>query len=358
MIATSRKRMLAGIAGMGAAALVLVGCGSAPEESESASGGDSDFLACAVSDEGSWNDKSFNEISMKGLTDAEEQLGIKIQDAESHSSEDFTPNLEAMVSAGCDVTFAVGFNIVEQVNEAAVNNPDFNFVTIDGWKEDESTPNLKAMVWDMTESSFLAGYLSAAYSESKVIGTFGGMNIPAVTDFMTGYYNGAKYYEEETGTDITVVGWDPASPDEGDFVGDFGDVGRAKSISEGQIEKGADVILPVGGAIFMGTSEAINEASNEDIVMLGVDMDVAKNSPQYSDQILTSIEKTIDVSILEVIQELVDGGFSGDPYEGDLENGGTNLSPLYDFEDKVDADVMNKLDEIKEQIIAGEIETK
>lgn len=364
VIKNMRKRGLAGFATMGAAVLVLVGCGTAPEAGgeadapETPEAGNSegvDFLACAVSDEGSWNDKSFNEVSMRGLLKAESDLGVSIQDAESSTFEDFTPNLDAMVAAGCDVTFAVGFNIVEEVNQAALDNPDFNFVSIDGWKEDEATPNLKAMVWEMNESSFLAGYLSAAYSQSKTIGTYGGMNIPAVTDFMVGFYNGAKYYEKETGTEITVIGFDPANPDDGDYVGGFEDKGKAKSISEGQIEKGADVILPVAGGLFSATSEAINE-SGKDIVMLGVDLDVAKNSPQYADQILTSIEKTIDVSVFDVIAASIDGSFSGDPYVGTLENSGTRISPLYDFEDKVDADVMLKIEELTKMIIDGDID--
>ena len=359
--------MLATIATAGAAALVLVGCGSAPEASDNGSTDGSaadtteesnaDFLACAVSDEGSWNDKSFNEVSMAGMLQAEADLGVSLQDAESHTSEDFTPNLEAMVAAGCDITFAVGFNIVEQVNQAAVNNPDYNFVTIDGWKEDESTPNLKAMTWDTTQSSFLAGYLSAAYSTTKTVGTYGGMNIPAVTDFMLGFYNGAMYYAEETGTDVTVLGYDPANPDSGDYVGDFSNTGTAKSISEGQIEAGADVIMPVAGGLFSATSEAINE-SGKDVVMLGVDLDVAANSPQYADQILTSVEKTINVSVFDVIEESLGGGFSGDPYVGTLENDGTRLSPLYDFEEQVDAEVLTALEDIEQKIIAGEIETK
>ena len=361
MTALQGKRVLASLATVGAAALVLVGCGSAPEapnttEPAVTNGAESvDFLGCAVSDEGSWNDKSFNEVSMKGLLEAQAELGIDIQDAESRTQEDFTPNLEAMVAAGCDITFAVGFNIVDQVNEAAINHPDSNFVTIDGWKHDEATPNLKAMVWNMAESSFLAGYLAAAYSDSKVIATYGGMNIPAVTDFMVGYYNGAKFYEQETGTEVRVLGYDPANPDSGDFTDGFSDVAGAKSISEGHIEAGADVLFPVAGGLFGTTSEAINQ-SGQDIVMLGVDLDVASNSPEFADQILTSVEKTINVSVFDVIEASLSGAFSGDAYVGTLENGGTRLSPFYAFESEIDADVLQRLEELKQEIIDGSID--
>jgi basic membrane protein A len=36
-----------------------------------------DYKACAVSDEGSWNDKSFNESVYDGLTKAKDELGVE-----------------------------------------------------------------------------------------------------------------------------------------------------------------------------------------------------------------------------------------------------------------------------------------
>ena len=69
-------------------ALVFAGCAPAAPTV--------DFKACAVSDEGSWNDKSFNESVYDGLTKAESELGVEIADAESNSAEDFAPNLQAL----------------------------------------------------------------------------------------------------------------------------------------------------------------------------------------------------------------------------------------------------------------------
>ena len=57
-------------------ALVLSGCAAAPEEAPTAE--PVDFLACAVSDEGNWNDKSFNEAVYTGLLQAETELGVQI----------------------------------------------------------------------------------------------------------------------------------------------------------------------------------------------------------------------------------------------------------------------------------------
>jgi len=346
----TRKRALVSVALAGASALVLAGCGAAPEDN---TGDDTvDYLACAVSDEGSWNDKSFNEAAYEGLTKAEAELGVQIADAESGSPEDFDTNLTAIVDEGCDVIFAVGFNfsIDNLIFDFATANPDSKFVWIDGWNQGEA--NLKPIGYAMNQSSFLAGYLAAAYSESKVVGTYGGMQIPAVTDFMTGYYNGAKYYEKETGTPVTVVGWDPAT-EQGDFVGDFANTAAAQSISEGQLAQGADVFFPVAGGLFTATATVIRDAGKG--VLIGVDKDIATTQPELADITLTSVEKRMTQAVFDVIEDLSSGGtFTNEQYTGTLENDGTALSDFGSFE--VPADVLAKLEEIKAGIIDGSID--
>lgn len=354
MKSITRKRGLVGVALVGTAAMLLAGCAAAPE-SEGEGAPEVDFTACAVSDEGSWNDKSFNQAAYEGLTKAEDELGVSIKDAESDTTEDFEPNLTQMVEGGCDVTFAVGFNfsLNDTIFTVADANADSKFVWIDGWNQGQT--NLKPITYSMDQSSYLAGYLAAAYSKTKVIGTYGGLDIPAVTTFMDGYYYGAKAYEEESGEKVTVLGRDPMKKT-GAFTDpelSFGDTEGAKSISAGQIADGADVIFPVAGGLFSATAEAIKD-SGKDVVFLGVDKDVAVTSPEYKDLVLTSVEKRMTTAVFDVIKELADGGdFSVDPYVGTLENDGTALSDFGDFE--VSDEIKTKLDELKAGIIDGSI---
>jgi len=351
----TRKRGLAGLALVGAATLVLAGCAAAPEEETATP--EVDFTGCAVSDEGSWNDKSFNEAAYEGLTKAKDDLGIKTADAESQTTEDFAPNLDEMVAANCDVIFAVGFNLIDAVNAAAVANPESHFVTIDGYVADPATTNLKAVQYSMNQSSYLAGYLAAGYSTTKVVGTYGGLQIDAVTDFMSGFYYGAKAYEKDSGTPVKVLGWDPtAATPSGDFTDGFGDTEGAKSISAGQIAQDADVLFPVAGGLFSASSEAIKE-SGKDVVFIGVDKDIAVTSPEYADQVLTSVEKRMTTAVYDIIKELVDGAtFDGKSYVGTLANEGTDLADFGAFDSKVDAELKTKLDELKAGIIDGSID--
>lgn len=343
------KKLSSSIALVGASALVLSGC--------AAGGSEADFKACAVSDIGVWEDNSFNEQVYDGMNRVKDELGVETLLLESGSADDLEPNLTTAIGEGCNVIFAVGFGLSETANAVAANNPDVNFVSIDG---DSLHPNVKAVKYNMQESSYLAGYLAAAYSTTKVVGTFGGMNIPPVAIFMDGFYYGAKAYEAETGTAVTVLGWDPATQSglfNSDGFDGFSDNNpNSKANSATMIAAGADVIFPVGGDQFSPVDEAFKEAGVPG-VQLGVDKDIALTSPQYADIVLTSVEKRMGDAAFDIVKALVDGEeFDNEQYTGTLANRGTVLSPFYDFDSKIPQEVKDRLAELEAGIIDGSID--
>jgi len=234
-----------------------------------------------------------------------------------------------------------------------------SFVTIDGWSEGNA--NLKPVVYNMAESSYLAGYLAAAYSTTKVVGTYGGVQIPAVTDFMDGFYYGAMAWGAENGVEVTVLGWDPSNPESASnkFAGNFvPNSPESRAIADTFVSQGADVIFPVGGDQFGAVSAAITDGGI-DGVMIGVDKDVALTSPEYADFVLTSAEKRMTNAVYDIIAELSAGGaFNGDPYVGTLANGGTGLSPFYAFDAMIDGPTKDRLAALERGIIAGEVDPK
>ena len=334
-------------------ALVLSGCAAAPEETTAEP---IDFLACAVSDEGNWNDKSFNEAVYTGLLQAEDELGVQINALESATPEDFEPNLQASVDAGCDIIIGVGFALGDAITKISAENPELNFALVDSGSE---STNVKPLLFETAEAGFLAGYASADYSTSKTLGTFGGLPFPSVTDFMTGYYYGAMQWATDNGAEVTVLGWDPANPDGGDFMGGFAPNNpEGLAIAKTQIQAGADVILPVGGNQFTSVQSAIDEL-NPDAVMLGVDVDIAAQNPDLAMYILTSIEKRMAVATFDVIKGLVDGAaFDATPYIGTLANKGVAISAFTDFSSKVSSGLAAKLVELEAGIIDGTYKPK
>ena len=57
-------------------ALTLAGCAAAPTSSGS-TGAKSSFLPCMVSDDGGFDDHSFNQLGLQGLQSAAKDLGVK-----------------------------------------------------------------------------------------------------------------------------------------------------------------------------------------------------------------------------------------------------------------------------------------
>lgn len=337
-------------------ALVLSGCAAAPEEAPVAEAESVDFLACAVSDEGNWNDKSFNEAVYTGLTQAESELGVQISALESATPEDFEPNLQASVDAGCDIIIGVGFALGDAITKISAANPALNFALVDSGSE---STNVKPLLFETAEAAFLAGYAAADLSTTKTIGTYGGLPFPSVTDFMTGYYYGAMQWGEDNGEEVTVLGWDPMSPDTGSFMGGFApNSPESLAIAKTQITGGADVVLPVGGNQFTAVQSAIDEL-NPDAAMLGVDVDIAAGNPDLAKYILTSIEKRMAVATFDVIKSLVDGGaFNATPYIGTLANKGVAISAFTDFSSKVSSGLGARLAELEAGIIDGSIKPK
>ncbi|GAA1647230.1 BMP family lipoprotein [Microbacterium flavum] len=361
-ISTTKK--LAGISAAAGLIIALAGCGSAPDASTSGSAGAgaaADFKPCLVSDAGGWNDKSFNESAKNGMDKAAEELDVKPLEFESTNDNDYAPNMETAISEGCSLIISVGFKLAAATVEAAKANPDLDFAIIDDYADTDfdgttDAPNIKPLVFNTAEASYLGGYAAAAWSAQagvNKVGTFGGMQIPSVAVFMDGYELGVKKYNEDKGANVQIVGWDSTSQ-KGSFTGGFDANDTAKQTAQGVLDQGVDVILPVGGPIYKSAAAAIAD-SGKDTLMLGVDSDLAVADDSVASITLVSIMKAIDVAVYDTTIAASKGQFDPTPYVGTLKNEGVKLSSFHDFESKLPAGLTDELMKLQEQIIDGTI---
>jgi basic membrane protein A and related proteins len=340
--------------------IALSGCGTAPEatptadETEAGGAAVEGFLPCMVSGTGGFDDKSFNQLGLEGLTTAADKLGVKENHVQSDSDTDYAPNITNLVDQGCQLIVTVGFNLAAATKEASAANPDVNFAIIDDNSIDAA--NVKPIVFDTAQAAFMAGYAAASYSKTGVVGTFGGLPIPPVTIFMDGFVDGVNYFNEQKGKDVQVKGWDVAAQN-GSFTGGFAAGTEAKQAAQGLIDQNADVILPVGGPIFLSAAEAIRDA-DKPIALIGVDADAFETNPENADLFLTSIMKGMKAGVSDVTTAAAEGNFDNTPYVGTLDNGGVAIAPFHDYESKVDAALAGELDTIKAGIIDGSIKVE
>ncbi len=349
----SRKTGVAA-AMLGISALALSACGAAPEESSS-DGQFKDFVGCIVSDSGGFDDQSFNESSHRGLMNAKEDLGIQVKTAESKSNADFTTNLNGMVTAGCDLTVTIGFLLGDATAEAAAANPDKNFAIVD-FQYEKSIENVKPIIYDTAQAAYLAGYAAAAASKTGTVATFGGIQIPTVTIFMDGFADGVDKFNEDKGEDVKLLGWNKDKQN-GTFSGDFEKQDKGKQITKNFIASGADVIMPVAGPVGKGAGAAVVEAnkSGKEAKLVWVDSDGFLTAPDYKDVMLTSVIKTMDTAVEDVIRTDAEGNFDSTPYVGTLENEGVALAPFHNFDEEIGEETKSEIEALKQQIVSGEL---
>jgi basic membrane protein A len=287
-----------------------------------------------VFDKGGRGDKSFNDSAAAGLDKAKAELGIEVKELQSKEEKDYEANLGLMVEEGCDLIIGVGINMQKAMEQAAKANPDAKFAIVDAPVDQ---PNVKTLLFNEEEGSFLAGYLAGLMTQSKKVGFVGGQEIPLIGKFYSGFAAGVK-----TANPLVEV-----LPDK--YTGDWNNVDRGKAIAQTLFAAGADIVYHAAGKAGLGVIKAAEESKK---LAIGVDSDQDDQAPGF---VLTSMMKRVDVAVYETIKELKDGSFSAGTRVFDLKAGGVGLSEMKFTKDKVGEANLAKVKEVSDKVTSGEI---
>jgi basic membrane protein A and related proteins len=311
---------------------------------------------CVVLDTGGENDKSFNQYTLQGARDAAEATGLEFAHVVSVSENGYASSIRSFVEEDCGLIVTVGFLMGDATAEAARNNPDTQFAIIDVayfpgfgcdedaadcYSEEGGLSNVTSLTFAEDEVGYLAGTLAACMSQTDIIGSVSGMEIPPVVRFVTGYQNGAKAFNPDIET-INV------------YIPDFNDPTGGKEFGEIQIGQGADVIFGVGGNTGNAGMLAAYEAG---VMAIGVDVDQYETFPDIASSIITSAQKNVDVAINDAVTAYADGTLEGGIQLSTVENNGIGLAPYHDWEDKIPDACDTAVSEARQNLIDGTVTT-
>ncbi|SMX31202.1 BMP family lipoprotein [Actibacterium lipolyticum] len=280
-------------------------------------------------------DKSFNEAAHVGAEKWKADTGNSYNEIELQSEAQREQALRRFAEAGNNPIVMTGFAFGSVLGEVAPDYPDTKFAIIDMVVD---APNVRSVVFNEHEGSYLVGMMAAMASESGTVGFIGGMDIPLIRKFACGYVQGVKAANPDATIIQNMTGTTPAA---------WNDPVKGGELTKAQISQGADVVYAAAGGTGVGVLQA---AADEGILSIGVD---SNQNHLHPGKVLTSMTKRVDIAVYDAFA----GGM-------DLETGFNVLGLAedgvgYAMDDNnaplVSDEMVAAVEAAKAKIVAGEI---
>ncbi|HDY95223.1 MAG: BMP family ABC transporter substrate-binding protein [Sulfitobacter litoralis] len=230
-------------------------------------------------------DKSFNEAAFAGAQRWAEETGESFREIELQSEAQREQALRRFAEAGSNPIVMTGFAFGDALGQVAGDYPDTDFVIIDMVVD---APNVRSVVFNEHEGSYLVGMMAAMASESNTVGFIGGMDIPLIRKFACGYAQGVLAVNPDATVISNMTGSTPAA---------WNDPVKGSELTKAQISQGADVVYAAAGGTGVGV---LQTAADEDILSIGVD---SNQNHLHAGKVLTSMIKRVDNAVFDAMSD-------------------------------------------------------
>ncbi len=290
-----------------------------------------------VLDKGGKDDKSFNSAAFEGAKRAEKELGIELKYVEATDLNALENLHRNLAGKGYGLVIGIGFAQVDAIKKIASQFPNTKFAVVDG---EVQSSNVKSLLFEEHEGSFLVGAIAAMKSKTGKVGFIGGMDIPLIRRFATGYSAGAKYVNPKVIVSENFIGVSGEA---------WNNPAKAKELALSQYGSDFDVIFVAAGASGSGVFDAAEEKKK---FAIGVDSNQNWMKPGF---VLTSMLKRVDLAVFETISQFKAGQFKSGVVRYGLKDKGVDYALDDNNKNVLSAEIRKKADDIKMKIIKGEI---
>lgn len=238
-----------------------------------------------VYDLGGKFDKSFNEAAYNGAEQYKKETGKAYVDFEVQNDAQREQALRNFARRGMSPIVAIGFSQAAAVEEVAKEFPDTKFAIVDMVVDQ---PNVRSILFQEQEGSYLVGMLAAMASKTGKVGFVGGMDIPLIRKFACGYVEGAKSVDPKIEVFQNMTGTTGAA---------WNDPVKGGELAKSQFDRGADVVYHAAGGTGLGVLQAAADAGK-----LGIGVDSNQNY-LHPGKVLTSMTKRVDVAVYDAFKD-------------------------------------------------------
>lgn len=277
------------------------------------------------------NDRGFNQTGYEGLEECE-AAGAETSYQETVPVPEFDRTYETL-SGSNDVVIGHGFEFGEVAAKIAPDFPDIKYIVTSN-PLPPSEDNIQHLMPNSTQGAYLAGVVAGMATKSNKLGAIMGFEYPVLAAQAQAFEAGAKSVNQKISLETV-------------YLGTFDDVAKGKEAARSQAASGIDVIYHIADAAGAGVIEG---AAEEGIYVIGWGVDQNELAPEtvIASQIVDQAHM-----IGLACEEIIAGDFRGGELVVDgLQSGVIDLSPVYNLPD----DVQTKVDEVKEGIIAGDVD--
>jgi basic membrane protein A and related proteins len=291
-----------------------------------------------IFDRGGKFDRSFNQASYEGAERFREETGISYAEFELQQDAQREQALRRFAQRGNNPIVVVGFSNESAIETVAPEFPDTQFVLIDAVVD---LPNVRSVLFNEHEGSYLVGVMAAMASETGKVGFVGGMDIPLIRKFGCGYVQGVKATDPDAEVFQNMTGTTPEA---------WNDQAKGAEIARSQIDRGADVIYHAAGGTGIGVLQAAADAG-----VLGIGVDSNQNY-LHPGQILTSMTKRVDNAVYDAMMDVQNGSWTAGLEVMGLSDNGVGYAVDENNADLVTDEMKAAVEAAKAGIISGDIE--
>ena len=271
----------------------------------------------------------------KALLKAADAGEIEYAYSEKVSNTDYIRVLREYSEKGVDLVVGEAFGISRDVRKVAKDYPRVAYLMGDTFGPAE--PNLSVFDNYIHEPCYLMGMIAGKMTKTNKIGMVGGYPIGEVNRLFNAFMAGAKKVNPDVAFKVS-------------FIGSWYDPPKAKEFAYAQVEAGVDVLYAERAGV-------VDAAREKGIIAFGNVNDMNKEE-NGKDVVVTSALWNMEAAVNHAISLVKTGAFKAEDYREwtMMAKGGATLSPLYEFEDKVPADIKAAVEKAQADIMAGSLE--
>lgn len=268
----------------------------------------------------------------KALQKAADAGEIEYVYSEKVSNTDYIRVLREYSEKGVALIVGEAFGISRDVTKVAKDYPNVAYLMGDSFGPRGS--NLSVFDNYIHEPCYLMGMIAGSMTKTNKIGMVGGYPIGEVNRLFHAFMAGAKSVN-------------PAVEFKVSFIGSWYDPPKAKEFAYAQVEAGVDVMYAERAGV-------VDSAREKGIIAFGNVNDMNKEE-NGKDVVVTSALWHMEPAINHAIELVKAGKFTAEDYKEFtmMAKGGASLSPYYEFDAKIPADIKAKVEETAAAIKAG-----